>query len=192
MIVSAATVALAAAGCSGAEGEAPAPPDDPATTAGPAASTTTTAAAPSVSSLSGLDVCALLSPDEVAGILDVQGLAPQRIVDDKDGRVVAESCSWGSESEGMVSVSWMLEPIPAWGESAQSGALADAIGRRAVLNAWEGKACTVFAEGANGNIGINIVPSESYLTTRPSSAGDDICDRNQPAMVSVFERAQPA
>ncbi|MEV0361223.1 hypothetical protein [Nocardia fusca] len=127
----------------------------------------------------------------MAAILDTPALAPQRTVDDKTGRVVAESCNWGTESEGLVSVSWMLEPIPAWGEDAQSRAFSDAIGLRVALNAWAGKACTVFAERPGGNLGINIVPSDKYLTARPSTPADDICDRNKPTIVAAFERATP-
>ncbi|MBF6225854.1 hypothetical protein IU470_12160 [Nocardia abscessus] len=86
----------------------------------------------------------------------------------------------------------MREPIPAWGEDAQSRAFTDAVGRRVTLNTWEGKACTAFAESADGNIGINIVPSDASLTAQPSSPGNDICDRNLPGIVAAFERAQRA
>jgi hypothetical protein len=152
----------------------------------------TTPAAPSVSPISGLDVCALLTPNEVFDAVGKQGLAPHRTTDEKDGRVLAESCSWGSETEGLISVSWMREPIPAWGENAQSRAFTDTLGRRVTLNTWDGKACTAFTEGANGNLGVNIVPSDSSLAARPSSPGDDICERNRSAIAAAFQRAQPA
>ncbi|MGW4068607.1 DUF3558 family protein [Nocardia grenadensis] len=186
----AAAVLLAGAGCSSADnGTSPTTP--PATSPASAANSTT-AAAPSVSPVSGLDICALLTSDEVADILGTPGLAPQRTINDKTGRVVAESCNWGTETAGLVSVSWMHEPIPAWGEDAQSRAFGDAIGLRVAVNAWAGKGCTVFAEKTGGNIGINIIPSDKYLTERPSSPGDDICDRNKSTIVAAFERARPA
>ncbi len=87
-------------------------------------------------------------------------------------------------------MSWMREPIPAWGENTQSRAFTDTVGRRVTLNAWEGRACTAFTENANGNVGVNIVPSDASLTARPPSPGDDICDRNRSAIVAAFERAQ--
>ncbi len=185
-VIAWAAAILAITGCSGADRDA-APTT---TTAG--TSISTTAAAPSVSPISGLDVCTLLTPDEIFHAVGKQGLAPQRTIDEKHGQVVAESCDWGSETEGLISVSWMREPIPAWGEDAQSRAFTDAVGRRVTLNTWEGKACTAFAESANGNIGINIVPSDASLTAQPSSPENDICDRNRPAIVAAFERAQRA
>ncbi|WP_280492296.1 DUF3558 family protein, partial [Nocardia asiatica] len=100
MIASAAAI-LAITGCSGADRDA-APTT---TTAG--TSISTTAAAPSVSPISGLDVCTLLTPDEIFHAVGKQGLAPQRTIDEKHGQVVAESCDWGSETEGLISVSWM-------------------------------------------------------------------------------------
>ncbi|MFG3619387.1 DUF3558 family protein [Nocardia sp. NPDC047654] len=189
-LIAPAAAVLVITGCSGADHDAadtPAPVSSTAST-----SSSTTPAAPSVSPISGLDVCTLLTPDEVFHAIGERGLAPQRTIDEKHGQIVAESCNWGSETEGLISVSWMREPIPAWGENAQSHAFTDAVGRRVTLNAWEGKACTAFAESANGNLGVNIVPSDASLTARPSIPGDDICDRNRSAIVAAFERAQPA
>lgn len=189
-VLASAAVVLAVSGCAGADHDAAPAPVPATTTAGVTASPPPVV--PSVSPVSGLDACALLTSEEVVGILDTQGLAPERTNDEKDGRVVAESCNWGSESEGLVSVGWMLEPIPAWGEDERSRAFTEAVGRKVTLNPWDGKACTVFAERANGNLGINIVPSAEYLTARPSSPGDDICDRNMTTIVTAFGRARPA
>ncbi len=57
---------------------------------------------------------------------------------------------------------------------------------RVTLNAWEGKACTAFTEGANGNGGVNVLPSDASSAARLSSPGDDICDRIRLAIVAVF------
>lgn len=186
-VIAPAAVVLAITGCSesnhdGTHTSAPAT-----TTVGAPVPTTSTA--PSVSPVSGLDVCALLTPDEIFAAVGKQDLTPRRTVDEKDGRVVAESCVWGSEAEGLVSVSWMREPIPAWGESR---ALTDTVGRRVTSNAWEGRACTAFTEGTTGNVGVNIVPSDASLAARPSSPGDDICDRNRSAIAAAFKRSRPA
>lgn len=189
-VIAPAMVVLAITGCSepdhdGTHTSAPVTTTDGAPASPPSA-------VPSVSPISGLDVCALLTPDEIFHAVGKQGLAPHRTVDEKDGRVVAESCSWGSETEGLVSVSWMREPIPAWGENPQSRALTDTVGRRVILNAWEGRACTAFTEGVTGNVGVNIIPSDASLAARPSSPGDDICDRNRSGIAAAFERARPA
>ncbi|MGK8503575.1 DUF3558 family protein [Nocardia asiatica] len=189
-VIASAAVVLAIAGCSDSDHDAANPPASVTTTISSPPSTPP--AVPSVSPISGLDVCTLLTPEEVFHAVGKRGLAPRRTSDQKDGQVVAESCSWGSETEGLISVSWMREPIPAWGENAQSRAFNDTVGRRVTLNAWEGKACTAFTEGVSGNLGVNIVPSDASLTARPSSPGDDICDRNRSAIVAAFERAQPA
>ncbi|MFE7740700.1 DUF3558 family protein [Nocardia sp. NPDC057455] len=189
-VIAPAAAVLAITGCSGSDHDAAHTPTSATTTAN--ASASTTPAAPSVSPISGLDVCTLVTPDEVFNAVGKQGLAPQRTIDEKHGQVVAESCNWGSETEGLITVSWMREPIPAWGENKQSRAFTDIVGRRVTLNTWEGKACTAFAESANGNIGINIVPSDASLTAQPSGPGNDICDRNRPAIVAAFERAQRA
>lgn len=186
-LIAPAAAVLAIAGCSSADHDATDTPAPATTTASVPRSMTP--AAPSVSPTSGLDVCTLLTPDEVVNAIGKQGLAPQRKIDEKHGQVIAESCTWGSQTEGLISVSWMREPIPAWGENAQSRAFTDALRRRVTLNSWEGKACTAFTENANGNIGVNIVPSDTSLTAQPSSLGNDICDRNRPAIVAVFERA---
>lgn len=187
-LIATAAAVLEITGCSGSDHDAAHTAAPPTTTAN--ASVPTTPAAPTVSPISGLDVCTLLTPDEVFNAVGKQGLAPQRTIDEKNGQVVAESCSWGSETEGLISVSWMREPIPAWGENTQSRAFTDAVGRRVTLNAWAGRACTTFAETPNGNVGVNIVPSDASLTARPSSPGDDICDRNRSAIVAAFQRAQ--
>ncbi|BDT96217.1 hypothetical protein IFM12275_61930 [Nocardia sputorum] len=189
-VIAPAAVVLAITGCSESNHDGT-HTSAPATTTG-GAPVATSSAAPSVSPISGLDVCALLTPDEIFAAVGKQDLTPRRTVDEKDGRVVAESCVWGSEAEGLVSVSWMREPIPAWGENPQSRALTDTIGRRVTSNAWEGRACTAFTEGASGNVGVNIVPSDASLAARPSRQGDDVCDRNRSAIAAAFERAGPA
>ncbi|MGK8491295.1 DUF3558 family protein [Nocardia asiatica] len=189
-VIASAAAVLAIPGCSDSDHDAAHPPASVTTTTSSPASTTP--AVPSVSPISGLDVCTLLTPEEVFHAVGKRGLAPRRTSDQKDGQVVAESCNWGSETEGLISVSWMREPIPAWGENAQSRAFTDTVGRRVTLNAWEGRACTAFTEGASGNLGVNIVLSDASLTAHPSSPGDDICDRNRSAIVAAFERAQPA
>lgn len=187
VVVFATAVALAAAGCASVD-DASAPASK--TSADAAAATTP--AAPSVSARLGVDLCTLLSPDEISNALGRQGLVPKRTVADGAGHVVAESCDWGSETEGFISVGWMDEPIPQWQENEYSRLFTEATGLRTTVNDWEGRFCAVYAERASGNIGVTITPSEEYLKNHPVSPEDGTCSRNQGSIISVIQRAQGA
>ncbi len=144
---------------------------------------------PSVSPISGFDACTLATPEEVATALGRQGLVPQRTTEEKEGKVVAESCDWGSEEEGFFSIGWMQEPIPDWGGDGQSRAFTEALGSPVTLNQWDGRGCTAYTPGTSTNLGVNIVPSEQYLANQPAVPGNDICDRNKTTIIATFQRA---
>ncbi|MEU2043399.1 hypothetical protein [Nocardia niwae] len=97
-VITRAAAALAITGCSESHPNAAQTPAPATTTA--SALVSATPAAPSLSPISGLDVCALLTSDEVFGAVGKQGLAPHRTTDEKDGRVVAESCIWDRKQRG--------------------------------------------------------------------------------------------
>lgn len=189
-IVCVATVSLVIAGCTGSDDQTGIPQTG--VDQGAATTPTSTApAAPSVSARLGIDLCTLLTQDEISSALGRQGLVPKRTTADDDGHVTAESCDWGSEAEGFISVGWMDEPIPQWKQDEYSRAFTEAIGRRTTVNDWEGRFCAVYAEGVNGNIGVTITPSEEYLRAHPVSPGDGTCDRNKVSITAVLQRVQP-
>ncbi|WP_249357794.1 DUF3558 family protein [Nocardia cyriacigeorgica] len=183
-----AIVTPAVTGCSGADDNSSPVPAASAADTG----TATAPATPSMSARLGVDLCTLVTPEEIPNALGRDGVVPRRTADDKDGRVVAESCDWGSETEGLVSVAWMEAPIPPWRENAHSIAFTEAIGLRTTVNDWEGRFCAVFAERPDTNLGVTITPSEEYMAAHPATPGDDICDRNKATIIALFQRAQPS
>ncbi|MFF0541890.1 hypothetical protein [Nocardia thailandica] len=130
------------------------------------------------------DVCLVLSADEVGRAVGATGL-PATPTDRRPG---SESCSWGGDSVGYISVSWWSDPPPQTRSTDQrSIELSQRVGLPSTLSGWDGRSCRVSATvGGDRSIGIHIIPADTMLNERPPVGIDDVCGRNLDLIANTF------